>query len=343
MDETITRQSSKLSLGSSPSILSGDEQLELDEPLSFFNQEELTTITMTQACSPLSLEETHSGKEDDNSSLSSAPDDLALSPSPECLSRKRRKDKKDINLKKPKVENLPELEVIQHTTTTTNTTTTITTATIEKLELSEIKQKEEEAVICEVAENDEDYQQKHKEALDALTHIELEFARLRDRMYQEKLSELNNEAMMIENGTHPELLSLMIEIQQKKEKRVNSAEAWRRYQYADSKRHYEGFEYQANIHFISQRNSLRRDVFHRIHQKKWDVENERKKANLPEGPPSFTDGAIFISYKKESKEETDELSQLKESVGFPMAPVPKGLHPRDIDEDLRLLGITSNS
>lgn len=69
-------------------------------------------------------------------------------------------------------------------------------------------------------------------------------------MYQEKLSELNNEAMMIENGTHPELLSLMIEIQEKKEKRVTSAEAWRKYQYAEFKKQYEGFEYQANIHFI---------------------------------------------------------------------------------------------
>lgn len=69
-------------------------------------------------------------------------------------------------------------------------------------------------------------------------------------MYQEKMSELNEEAIMIANGTHPELISLMAEIEEKKGKRINSAEAWRRHQYANFKRQYEGFEYQANIHFI---------------------------------------------------------------------------------------------
>lgn len=32
-----------------------------------------------------------------------------------------------------------------------------------------------------IIEHNDDYQQKHKEALAALTHIELEFARLRDK------------------------------------------------------------------------------------------------------------------------------------------------------------------
>lgn len=70
------------------------------------------------------------------------------------------------------------------------------------------------------------------------------------RMYQEKMLELNNEALMIANGTHPELLSLMAEIEERKMKRINSAKEWRRYQYANFKRQYEGLEYQANVHFI---------------------------------------------------------------------------------------------
>lgn len=69
-------------------------------------------------------------------------------------------------------------------------------------------------------------------------------------MYQEKMTELNDEANMIANGTHPELVTLMTEIEDKKGKRISSAEAWRRHQYDNFKRQYEGFEYQANIHFM---------------------------------------------------------------------------------------------
>lgn len=53
----------------------------------------------------------------------------------------------------------------------------------------------------------------------------------------------------------------------------------------------------------------------------------------------FPDGREMMLHKRELKEETSELSEMKETIGFPMAPNPKGLNSQDIDEDLRLLGI----
>ncbi|KAG1459395.1 hypothetical protein G6F56_006171 [Rhizopus delemar] len=371
MEESNTRQSSKLSLGSSPSILSGDENLGLGEPLSPFNEAELAALNaIIRANSPyyLSNEEGSSERDYDNSSLSSAPDDFPLSrsPSPEehRTLRKRRKgnsEKTTINdtaennnETNPKKQRMGEVSITPERNQSENEDPKQNQVEEEIKEIKEeekkkqeekeveieIAQKEEEKIICEITENDEDYQQRHKKALDALTQIELEFARLRDKMYQEKLSELNNEAMMIENGTHPELLSLMIEIQEKKEKRVTSAEAWRKYQYAEFKKQYEGFEYQANIHFISQKNSLRRNLLSSINRKKWSMEGERKKASdFSTVGQLFSDGQALILHKKEMKEEADDLNEIKESIGFPMAPNPKGLDSRDVDEDLRLLGI----
>jgi 4-hydroxy-3-methylbut-2-enyl diphosphate reductase IspH len=69
-------------------------------------------------------------------------------------------------------------------------------------------------------------------------------------MYQEKMAELNEEAIMIANGTHPELITLMAEIEEKKGRRISTAEAWRKYQHTNFRRQFEGFEYQANVHFI---------------------------------------------------------------------------------------------
>jgi hypothetical protein len=40
------------------------------------------------------------------------------------------------------------------------------------------------------------------------------------------------------------------------------------------------------------------------------------------------------------KKEMNELTEIKKSIGFPMAPNPSGLSSRDVDEDLRLLGLT---
>lgn len=69
-------------------------------------------------------------------------------------------------------------------------------------------------------------------------------------MYQEKMAELNEEAIMIANGTHPELITLMAEIEEKKGRRISTAEAWRKCQHTNFRRQFEGFEYQANVHFI---------------------------------------------------------------------------------------------
>ncbi|KAG0735371.1 hypothetical protein G6F26_012587 [Rhizopus arrhizus] len=352
MEESSTRQSSKLSLGSSPSVLSegDDDPLELDATLSALEDDDddlsaLNSILQTGSPGSLSNEEVlDDDLQSDNSSLSSAPDDFPLSRSaspeaPEEVSRKRKGEQPDQGpSKRSKAEESVEGQEEKGDGSETDSKNELKE---EKKEIPERKEeedekekedekkvgidlqegKEEEKMDSEIAENDEDYQQRHKEALDALTHIELEFARLRDKMYQEKMSELNDEALMIANGTHPELVSLMAEIEEKKGKRISSAEAWREHQYANFKK--------------------QRDLLSDIHNKKWSMENERKKLNevSTDRLLLFPDGREMMLHKRELKEETSELSEMKETIGFPMAPNPKGLNSQDIDEDLRLLGI----
>lgn len=49
---------------------------------------------------------------------------------------------------------------------------------------------------------------KRQEALDALTGIEVDFAMLRDRLYEERMSEAAKEALLLYQGTHPELVRM---------------------------------------------------------------------------------------------------------------------------------------
>ncbi|KAG1325320.1 hypothetical protein G6F63_012208 [Rhizopus arrhizus] len=351
--ENITEESIAWAFGgSSPSVLSegDDDPLELDATLSALEDDDddlsaLNSILQTGSPGSLSNEEVlDDDLQSDNSSLSSAPDDFPLSRSaspeaPEEVSRKRKGEQPDQGpSKRSKAEESVEGQEEKGDGSETDSKNELKE---EKKEIPERKEeedekekedekkvgidlqegKEEEKMDSEIAENDEDYQQRHKEALDALTHIELEFARLRDKMYQEKMSELNDEALMIANGTHPELVSLMAEIEEKKGKRISSAEAWREHQYANFKK--------------------QRDLLSDIHNKKWSMENERKKLNevSTDRLLLFPDGREMMLHKRELKEETSELSEMKETIGFPMAPNPKGLNSQDIDEDLRLLGI----
>lgn len=110
-----------------------------------------------------------------------------------------------------------------------------------------------------------------------MTQIEIEFAKLRDRMYQEKMSELNEEAIMIANGTHPELVSLLAESNEKRHKRVRNAHAWKLHQEDNYQQQFKGFEYQANIHFMSGKNGLRRALMDSLNGKKWTIESEKSK------------------------------------------------------------------
>ena len=51
-------------------------------------------------------------------------------------------------------------------------------------------------------------------------------------------------------GTHPELVTMMETIEKKKNKRIQTAEAWRKYKRISYQQQFQGLEYQANIDFV---------------------------------------------------------------------------------------------
>lgn len=57
------------------------------------------------------------------------------------------------------------------------------------------------------------------------------------------------------------------------------------------------------------------------------------------GTSELLNGREIVVRKKETKEETNELQDIKEILGFPMAPNPSGLSVQDVDDDLKLLGL----
>ncbi|KAG8851184.1 hypothetical protein FRB91_008330 [Serendipita sp. 411] len=63
-----------------------------------------------------------------------------------------------------------------------------------------------------------------QDALDALALLELKLAMIRQRLFQDKMDELGREEDMIRNGTHPELLHTISELDKRRERRIHLAE-----------------------------------------------------------------------------------------------------------------------
>jgi hypothetical protein len=64
------------------------------------------------------------------------------------------------------------------------------------------------------------------EAMAALTKIEIGFAHLRDKLYMERMEEVNKEGEMILDGTHPDLIHLSNLIENRREKKLKLVDKW---------------------------------------------------------------------------------------------------------------------
>ncbi|KAI7885510.1 hypothetical protein K492DRAFT_12862 [Lichtheimia hyalospora FSU 10163] len=159
-------------------------------------------------------------------------------------------------------------------------------------------------------------------------------------MYQEKMSELNEEALMIAQGTHPELMAMMETIEKKKNQRIQTADAWRKYKRVSYQRQFEGLEYQANIDFVCGKNGLRRSILDTLNRKRWDLDTERDKLNEPLTDADRVPDANVLGHRKRGQsEETRDLHRITHSIGFPMAPKAEGLAKDSVEDDLVALGI----
>ncbi|BGP39959.1 hypothetical protein JCM10450v2_003939 [Rhodotorula kratochvilovae] len=74
--------------------------------------------------------------------------------------------------------------------------------------------------------SDDAFMRKRAEAMEALTKIEITFARLRDLLYLERLADIEKERLAIETGAHPELIHLTQLIELRRNRKLELARSW---------------------------------------------------------------------------------------------------------------------
>ncbi|GAA6056802.1 hypothetical protein JCM3770_002808 [Rhodotorula araucariae] len=73
---------------------------------------------------------------------------------------------------------------------------------------------------------DDAFMRKRADAMEALTKIEISFARLRDLLYLERLADIEKERLAIETGAHPELIHLTQLIELRRNRKLELARSW---------------------------------------------------------------------------------------------------------------------
>ncbi|KAG9324662.1 hypothetical protein KVV02_000339 [Mortierella alpina] len=209
----------------------------------------------------------------------------------------------------------------------------------------EDREEDEEAKVDdedEEAEEEEDLEKKrvHMDAMEALTTIEVDFANLRDKMYEERMLELDREVEMINAGTHPELSTLMREIEDKREQRLRVAKAWRTHMGEIAQCEFEIKEYQAHCTYQSKKRVHRTDLVQDLGRKRRKLilelnlssDNRRKDGVVP-------DKVALIRARKQRRAAANELRAVKEHHGFPTSKKLPTATNAELAEDFEAMGL----
>ncbi|KAF9557557.1 hypothetical protein EC968_007595, partial [Mortierella alpina] len=204
----------------------------------------------------------------------------------------------------------------------------------------EDREEDEEAKVedeDEEAEEEEDLEKKrvHMDAMEALTTIEVDFANLRDKMYEERMLELDKEVEMINAGTHPELSTLMREIEDKREQRLRVAKAWRTHTGEIAQCEFEIKEYQAHCTYQSKKREYRTDLVQELGRKRRRLILELNLSSDRVVP----DKVALVRARKQRRAAANELRAIKEQYGFPTSKMLPTATNTELADDFEAMGL----
>ncbi|KAI8958714.1 Sds3-like-domain-containing protein [Daldinia sp. FL1419] len=191
---------------------------------------------------------------------------------------------------------------------------------------------------AEAAHRNEEELERKKTAFEQLTAIEKRFATFRDRLYEERLEQLNQEEVMLrsETITHPEYLAMMQCIDARRDERIRVANRELELKVESLERWAVSRRSQIHSQFFQSVRESRETILAELGQQWYDIQHERRKQanNVPEfglrfpaDPAQRTRNAL--AYNKE----VSILSGVAKYEGMPAAPDMKGASVQELEDD----------
>ncbi|KAI8600697.1 hypothetical protein EDD21DRAFT_376469 [Dissophora ornata] len=158
-------------------------------------------------------------------------------------------------------------------------------------------------------------------------------------MYEERMQELDTEVEMINAGTHPELSSLMQEIEHKREERLRFADMGRKYLMDIAESQYQVSEYRAHCTFQSSRRNMRTNMIWELGKKQRRMMMELTLSSDTQKRKVNDDKATMVRARKLKRMEANELKAVYERRGFPTSKKPAPVTSIELDNDFTAMGL----
>ncbi|KAK9480605.1 Sds3-like-domain-containing protein [Lipomyces japonicus] len=186
-------------------------------------------------------------------------------------------------------------------------------------------------------EDTEERIQKRKEAVTSLTEIEVEFAKLRDRLHDDKISRLHAEIQMCMDSTHPELASVYDQIGLNRHQKIRLAERHRHYRRICIQNQTKSYRDQIHQQFFKDRAELRTGLISDTTESWYKITRER--VALDEVAPFFgfripDKRSTIVRQRQAQYQEVAILTGIAKYIGFPAAPDVSTATSEEIAEDM---------
>ncbi|MCJ1311784.1 hypothetical protein MMC25_005457 [Agyrium rufum] len=179
-------------------------------------------------------------------------------------------------------------------------------------------------------------------AMKSLTELEQCFALLRDKLFDDRLTQYNQEltALQQPKSTHPEYLAMMECIDKRRDEKIEFENTFYRLNLENLKRKTVADRSLGISQYLQSARQIREEALERANEEWYNLQRERRAWN------SDQSAHLYMFQKKRSKQiahqtayntEVSILSGVAKYVGFPAAPEINGARPNEIEEDLRAI------
>ncbi|OTB12740.1 hypothetical protein K445DRAFT_357112 [Daldinia sp. EC12] len=195
---------------------------------------------------------------------------------------------------------------------------------------------------AEAAHRNEEELERKKTAFEQLSAIEKRFATFRDRLYEERLEQLNQEEIMLrsETITHPEYLAMVQCIDARRDERIRVANRELELKIESLERWAVSRRSQIHSQFFQSVRESREKILAELGQQWYDIQHERRKQanNVPEFGLRFpSDPAQRTRNALAYNREVSILSGIAKYEGMPAAPDMRGASMQELEDDFEAI------
>lgn len=187
--------------------------------------------------------------------------------------------------------------------------------------------------------------ERKRHAFGQLSSIEKNFAILRDRLYEERLKELNEEEALLtsDNPTHPEYLAMMECIDSRRDDRLRISEIEYRFDMDALNRWAVARRAQILSQYYQSVRESREKTMDELGKQWYEIQHERRKNANPIPDYGFRFPKDKAQQKKQAiahNKETSILAGIAQHHGFPAAPEMKPASQAEVEDDFEAMHVS---